>query len=66
MLQDVQVPVLWDFRQAEMKTGLKKFTLTRLVKAGKIKYIRLEAGQRGKILINADSLCEYMKGGEQV
>ncbi len=64
MLQEVQVPVLWDFQQAEIKTGIKKFTLTRLVKTGKIKYIRLGAGQRGKILINAKSLCDFLSGGD--
>lgn len=63
MLKTIDVPVMWSFKQAEVETGLKVFTLTRLVKSGKVKYIRLGAGQRGKILLNAQSLCEYMNGG---
>lgn len=65
MLKSIDVPVMWSFKQAEVETGLKAFTLTRLVKSGKVKYIRLGAGQRGKILINALSLCDYMERGEQ-
>lgn len=64
-MQQINVPVMWTFPKAEIETGLKRFTLTQLVKSGKIKCIRLGAGQRGKILINAASLCEYMNGGEQ-
>lgn len=63
--QLVSVPLMWSFKQAEVETGLKVFTLTRLVKSGKVKYIRLGAGRRGKILINAQSLCNFMNGGEQ-
>lgn len=65
MSNQVNVPILWSFKQAEVETGLKVFTLTRLVKSGKVKYIRLGAGQRGKILVNAESLCRFMAGGEQ-
>ena len=63
MLKQIDGPVMWSLKQAEVETGLKAFTLTRLVKNGKVKHIRLGAGQRGKILINAVSLCEYMSGG---
>lgn len=63
--QSVCVPVVWTLEQAEIETGLKRFTLTNLVKSGKIKYIRLGAGQRGKILINARSLCDFMNGDGQ-
>ncbi len=60
--QSVYVPIVWTFEQAEIETGLKRFTLTNLVKSGKVKYIRVGAGKRGKILINAQSLCDYMQG----
>lgn len=63
--QPISVPVVWTLNQAEIETGLKRFTLTNLVKSGKVRYIRVGAGKRGKILINADSLCEYMRGGGQ-
>lgn len=65
-MQQINVPVMWTLKQAEVETPLKRPTLIHLVKAGKIKYIRLGAGQRGKILINAQSLCDYMNGGEQL
>ncbi len=63
MFKQVEVPEMWTFPKAKTETGLTRFTLTQLVKSGKIKYIRLGAGQRGKILINAQSLCNFMMGG---
>lgn len=60
--QPISVPVVWTLNQAEIETGLKRFTLTNLVKSGKVRYIRVGAGKRGKILINAQSLCDYMQG----
>lgn len=65
MIGKVDVPVLWDLPKASVESGFSRFTLTQLVKSGRVKYIRLGAGRRGKILINAASLCEYMRGGEQ-
>jgi len=64
-MQQINAPVMWTFPKAETETGLKRFTLTCWVKSGKIKYIRLGAGQRGKILINAQSLCDFMAGGAE-
>ena len=63
--QVLNVPVMWDIHQATEKTGLSRFTINQLVKTQQIKSIRVGAGQRGKILVNADSLCEYMRGGDQ-
>lgn len=63
--QSISVPVVWSLDQASVETGLKRFTLTNLVKSGKVKYIRVGAGRRGKILINAKSLCDFMNGGEE-
>lgn len=63
--QSIDVPVMWTKRQTKAKTGFSDFTIDKLIKSGKIKYIRLGAGQRGKILINAESICAYMRGGEQ-
>ncbi|MDE5742694.1 MAG: hypothetical protein K2H90_09625 [Oscillospiraceae bacterium] len=65
MLKPIDVPVMWSFKQAEVETRLKKFTIMNWVKSGKVKFIRVGAGQRGKILINAQSLCDYMERGEQ-
>lgn len=61
-MQQVTIPVMWDLKQAEIKTGLKRPTLTHAIKRGDVKFIRLGAGQRGKFLINAQSLCDYMQG----
>lgn len=65
-MADITVPVVWTVEQSRVKTGLTRFTIMRLVKTGRVKFIRAGAGQRGKILINAASLCEYMEGGGQV
>ncbi len=65
MLKQVDVPVMWSIDQAKVETGLSKFTLTQAIKQGHIKFIRLGAGQRGKILINAQSLCDFMAGGTE-
>ncbi len=62
MFKRVDVPVMWSLDQAKVETGLSKFTLMQAIKQGHIKFIRLGAGQRGKILLNAESLCGYMAG----
>lgn len=64
-MQQVTIPVMWDLKQATTETGLSEFTLKQAIKQGHIRFIRLGAGRRGKILINAASLCEYMRGGGQ-
>lgn len=64
--QTVKIPTMWNIKQAAEKTGLSQFTINQLVKTQQIKSIRVGAGQRGKILVNAASLCEYMRGSEQV
>lgn len=65
MSQEISVPTMWSLKQAATETGLSEFTLKQAIKQGHIKFIRLGEGRRGKILINAASLCEYMRGGEQ-
>lgn len=65
MSQEISVPTMWSLKQAATETGLSEFTLKKAIKQGHIKFIRLGEGRRGKILINAASLCEYMRGGEQ-
>lgn len=62
MPKEINIPIMWDLPQACVKTRLKKFTIMNWVKSGKVKFIRVGAGQRGKILINAQSLCDYMQG----
>lgn len=62
MFKRVDVPVMWSLKQAAGETGLSEFTLKQAIKQGHIKFIRLGAGQRGKILLNAQSLCDYMTG----
>lgn len=61
----INVPVMWDLPQACLQTSLKKFTIMNWVKSGKVKFIRVGTGKRGKILVNAESLCRFMEGGEQ-
>ena len=66
MLNQLNIPVMWDIRQAAEKTKLSQFTIKQLIKNEQVKFIRTGVGKRGKFLINAQSLCEYMRGGEQV
>lgn len=65
MSQEICVPTMWDLPQACAKTRLKRFTIMNWVKSGRVKYIRLGVGRRGKILINAQSLCDFMAGGAE-
>lgn len=65
MSQEINVPTMWSLKQAATETGLSEFTLKQAIKQGHIRFIRLGAGRRGKILISAASLCEYMRGGGQ-
>ncbi len=62
MFKKVDVPVMWSIRQAVGESGLTEFTIRQAIKAGHIRYIRLGAGKSGKILLNAQSLCDYMTG----
>lgn len=62
MLKQIDVPVMWSIRQAVKESGLTEFTIRQALKAGRIRYIRLGAGKSGKILLNAQSLCDYMAG----
>lgn len=62
MFKRIDVPVMWSVRQAAKESGLTEFTIRQAVKAGHIRYIRLGAGKSGKILLNAQSLCDYMTG----
>lgn len=64
MNRQIEFPVMLSLKEAE-QSGLTRFTLLQLVKAGKIKFIRVGAGKRGKILINAQSLCDFMAGGAE-
>lgn len=64
-MQQINVPVMWTLPRAEIEAGVSRFTLTCWVKSGKVKSIRVGAGKRGKILINAKSLCDYMAGGAE-
>ena len=65
MLNQLNVPIMWDIHQATEKTGLSQFTIKQLIKNKQIKFIRTGVGKRGKFLINAQSLCNFMEGGEQ-
>ena len=62
MPKSIDVPVMWKISQAVKETGLTEFTIRQALKSGRIRYIRLGAGKKGKILLNAQSLCEYMAG----
>lgn len=61
-MQQVIVPTMWTLDQAAIETGLTKFTIREILKAGHVRFIRVGVGQRGKILVNAESLCDYMQG----
>lgn len=61
--QTLNIPTMWNIKQAAEKTGLSQFTIKQLVKMQQVRSIRAGTGQRGKILINAQSLCDYMAGG---
>ena len=54
-------PRMWLIREASQETGLSESHIRRLVHDNKIRYIR--AGQR-KILVNADSLIDFMNEGD--
>lgn len=62
MFKRVDVPVMWSVREAVKESGLTEFTIRQAIKAGHIRYIRLGTGKSGKILLNAESLCDYMAG----
>lgn len=62
MQKILNVPVMWTIAQAVTETGLTEFTVRQLVKAKRIHSIRLGAGKNGKILLNAESLCNYLQG----
>lgn len=58
----LEFPRMMTVAEAVKASGLTEFTVRQLVKNGRIKFIRLGKGLRGKLLINADSLVQYLNG----
>ena len=48
--------------EAEDCFGLKRWTVGRLIRAGKIDAVKLAKARSGKVLIDRDSLTEYLEG----
>lgn len=56
------VPVLLTVKECtELVEGLTMNTVRKLVTQNKISYIRAGDGDRGKILVNKDSLLSYLR-----
>ena len=63
-MSDLQsgLPRMRTIRAAAAETGLAEYFVRRLVKQGKVKYVR--AGR--KFLVNLDSLIQFLSEGEEV
>lgn len=59
--QDIKLPRMVSLNEAGDQTGLPYCCLRRWCLEGKIPFIRV-GGSRGKILINADRLIEFLSG----
>ena len=44
----------------DLVPGLSEYSIRKLVKQGKVKYIRAGEGNNGKILVNKNSLIDYL------
>jgi excisionase family DNA binding protein len=61
IIDGLDVPVMWDLREAAEKTPLSYDHVRRLCLQNKIKHVRV--GERGtKILVNAESLVAWLQG----
>lgn len=49
----------------EAKYGLKRWTLHRLIKAGKIAAAKVSAAKSGKVLVEVASLEHFLRSGKQ-
>ena len=56
------LPRMRTIKTAAAETGLAEYFVRRLVKQGKVKYVR--AGR--KFLVNLDSLIQFLSEGEEV
>ena len=50
----------------ELVHGLSDHTMRTLIAQNKVTYFRAGAGERGKILVNKESLLSYFSGNEEV
>ena len=50
----------------ELVHGLSNYTMRMLIAQNKVTYFRAGAGERGKILVNKESLFPYFSGNEEV
>lgn len=50
----------------ELVHGLSDHTMRMLIAQNKVTYFRAGAGERGKILVNKESLLSYFSGNEEV
>lgn len=61
MVNTLNFPNMGTIKEAAAASGLAVYRVRKLVAAGQVKYIH--AGRR--ILVNLDSLSQYMEQGEQ-
>lgn len=60
------LPVLLTIQECtDMIEGLTPNTVRQLVKQDKVRYIRAGEGSHGKILVNKDSLIDYLRTAMQ-
>ena len=61
-MKSVELPVMWTISEASIESGISQFSIRKWIADGKVKALRLGRGRNGKVLVNAQSLCDYMSG----
>lgn len=56
--------IVYDLKVTSINSGVSVHTLKLLYFSGKIKGLRAGAGKNGKILINWNSLCDFLEQGD--
>ena len=66
VVTEPSLPILLTIQECtEIIEGLTPNTVRQLVKQDKVRYIRVGEGSHGKILVNKDSLIDYLRTAMQ-
>lgn len=63
-IDGLKIPVMWTRKEASQNTGLSMDCIRNLCLRNEIRYIRV-GEKKSKFLVNAESLVNWMNGGNE-
>lgn len=63
-IDGLKIPIMWTRQESSQNTGLSQDCIRNLCLRNEIKYVRV-GEKKSKFLINAESLINWMNGGNE-